>query len=94
MRPDPKSMAFPAIDGLQQCGSGICGVTDKQTGLTKREYFAGVALGGLLTQQVTVGDLKKLGMNADQHAELLAFSAKRIADALLAELGKAEVPHA
>lgn len=57
-------------------------------GLTKREYFAGLAMQGeLACQSVDIGEYL-----TDKSFALLAKRACAIADALLAELEKANVP--
>ena len=55
-----------------------------QRGLTKREYFAGLALQGLCGIDWEI----KTEPIEDTHAQMVAWQAVKIADALLAELKK------
>ena len=65
--------AFPFIDSSSP---------DLRPGLTKREYFAAMAMQGLLPQ---------VGMNSQfQDAYDIAVWSAQAADALIAELAKAE----
>lgn len=56
-------------------------ITDKLVGLTKREYFAAMAMQGI----VSLGGMYS---NGDCHAEKMANEAVVMADALIAELNK------
>lgn len=75
--------------GLRKVGAGMTNPNDpafeqliwKQMPLTKREYFAGLAMQGMLASQQTI-----LPENADK----LALAANRYADALIAELNKSK----
>lgn len=69
---DKHSPAFPAIDGS---------TAFYERGLTKREYFAGLALQGLLAS---------LGQHDVTHYDELASDAVMAADALLTELKKTQ----
>ncbi len=51
-------------------------------GLTKREHFAGLAMQGLLSANATYG-------GRTNNNEMLALNSLQVADALLAELDKA-----
>jgi hypothetical protein len=54
-----------------------------QPGLTKREYFAGLAMQGVLSQNSKYSPTPKLAAN-------IAIRAVQIADALLEELNKSK----
>lgn len=66
--PDDGGPAFPVV-----AENGLGHIAD---GLTKREYFAGLAMQGLLAGRTHYGD------------EDIGFKACRLADTLIAELAK------
>lgn len=57
----------------------------KRLGFTKREYFAGLALQGIMFWDVTVNEPKDTGK-----VKSLAHQAVYMADALIAELSKSK----
>lgn len=69
----PNEPAFP-----------LYGPAGEATGLTKREYFAGLAMQGLQAHPLT----------GENTTLWIAATSVEMADALLAELQKAEAPHA
>ncbi len=75
--------AFP-IHGINERGWQI------QPGLDKREYFAGLAMQGMLANDAWLDgvDIVAKEQNVKTAEQLLACSAVKFADALLAELEK------
>ncbi|HEY9824866.1 MAG TPA: hypothetical protein V6D19_05420 [Stenomitos sp.] len=53
-------------------------------GLTKREYFAGLAMQGLLANP----DIKMSDLSVDEARKIVAAVSRAMADSLLAELNK------
>lgn len=75
-----KQGAFACVDSQKQY---------LQEGLTKREYFAGLAMQGLLTRvPKRHGGETDLGVDEEKR---IVFESVSIADALLAELEKTKV---
>lgn len=72
----PTDQAFPSSDAQY-----------RYPGMTMRQYFAGLAMQGILAghHQVEYGDI---GLKRDPLAEEIAKLSKLIADALIAELSK------
>lgn len=80
---DTSGPAFPHL-GLYQGADGNMHPTPTQyTGLTKREYFAAMAMQGMLAYDGYAAPLR----DDKTTAEIFADSAVEIADALLAALG-------
>ena len=74
MKTKGEDFAYPIFDNL-----GLC--NDNETGLTKREYYAGLAMQGLLSANA-VYDGKT------NNRESLSKDAIAFADALIKELNK------
>lgn len=80
MTTKPNDSAMPCGDSL-----GIYG------GLTKREYFAAMAMQGICANASFLSALNDTANNNNTHTEkLVAFSSVEVADALIAELNKEE----
>lgn len=82
MKKDLSQFAFPGLDNIQESGNGICGVTDEQTGLTKREYFAALAMQALLAAPWH----PEMGWSPDRPRADVAVEAVRQANALIEAL--------
>lgn len=81
---NPNDPAFPSekkyqIENPFVCDSPVIEVP-KNFGLTKREYFAAMAMQGFLTS--------RLGENSDVPVETVVKASLVMADALIAELSK------
>lgn len=64
-------------------------VDEKWTGLTRREYFAGLAMQGIITNDKLVNTCVSLAKeNRNTPENIAANRAVRFADALLKELAK------
>jgi hypothetical protein len=73
-----------------ECAFPMFGVdTNTEYGLTKREYFAAIAMQGLLSNPEVVGTLDHDG--SEDYDEILATESVKSADALLKALAEREV---
>jgi hypothetical protein len=69
------------MENGEKCAFGFEGLTSLAEGLTKREYFAGLAMQGVLSHN------SKYSPTPNQAADIAMYAVK-IADALLEELDK------
>jgi len=69
------------MENGEKCAFGFEGKTSLREGLTKREYFAGLAMQGVLSHN------SKYSPTPNQAADIATY-AVQIADALLEELNK------
>lgn len=77
MNANPNDMAYPVLD-MSQTPNGT-----QQLGLTKREYFTGIAMQGAVA-----GLIGKVALKWEE----AAFMSVAFADALIAELNKEQQP--
>jgi hypothetical protein len=77
--------AFPLQPGKVLDRQGVQFWQNGQEGLTKREYFAGLAMQGLLSSHEIIRHFNK---SAKKSSGLLPAAAVKYADALILELGK------
>ena len=77
--------AFPTL-GNVACNSEWL----TEDGMTRREYFAGQALAGLCANPALVDIENRTGLTSEGIAQTLAEASADLADALIAELGKAD----
>lgn len=90
---DPNDLAFPIMGNSGEKNSyGECKIppTVGANGLTKREYFAALAMQGMLGNSRIVNDDEDDGSNArdEIQQEWIAQASLELADALIDELSK------
>ena len=86
---NPNDIAYPNKSQNRQIG-----ITDFYGGLTKREYFAALAMQGMWANESSIVAMAKAAINEDltqtsvKGTEMLAKLSIAAADALIAELNK------
>lgn len=82
-----KFKSEPAFPALQTMGVG--GIFQGGPGLTKREYFAGLAMQGFCSNYAYLCEKDKKALDAKTGLEkVIATASVAYADALIAELGE------